>query len=311
MLENGPSKYARMETGRIETLAKFACLYGGLGWGLFWIPLRYMDNIGVSGAWATVAFYVIPAPIVLVMIVWRREQFIKGGMRLHILGISTSFAVVLYSNSMLFTEVVRAMVLYYMTPIWSFLLAWIWLKEAITIARSISILMGISGMLVMFGVDVGIPLPRNLGDWLALAGGLLWAVAAVLMRRDPEHSAIDMCNVFFFWATIFAIAMAFLPFPGPQPEISNVVSNLYWLFPVLVLLVIPTILAVMWGSPLLNPGVVGLLFLSEIAVGTITAALWAGEPFGARELTGVLLVSLAGLTEVVINPILASRDKKS
>ena len=47
--------------------------------------------------------------------------------------------------------------------------------------------------------------------------------------------------------------------------------------------------ATMWGAPKLNPGVVGLLFMTEISVGAITAAIWSGEPFGYRELSGSFL----------------------
>jgi len=43
------------------------------------------------------------------------------------------------------------------------------------------------------------------------------------------------------------------------------------------------------------------LILSEIVIGTISAALWAGEPFGWREATGCTLVILAGLSEVVLS----------
>ncbi len=57
--------------------------------------------------------------------------------------------------------------------------------------------------------------------------------------------------------------------------------------------------ATMWATPKLNPAVVGLLFMTEISVGAVTAALWAGEPFGARELAGVVLITAAGILESV------------
>ena len=54
----------------------------------------------------------------------------------------------------------------------------------------------------------------------------------------------------------------------------------------------------------MNPGVVGILFMTEISVASITAAIWAGEPFGLRELSGVILISLAGLSEFLFYPVL-------
>jgi drug/metabolite transporter (DMT)-like permease len=298
MSDNSPVS----NSARIETMAKISCILGGAGWGLFWIPLRYMDGIGVTGVWATFAFFFIPAPAILGLIIWRGKVFLHGGWRLHILGFFCALANVIYAVSVLYTEVVRAMVLYYMTPIWSFILAWIFLREVITPARFAAIFLGAAGMMVLFDIDTGFPAPRNSGDWMGLAGGFTWAIAAVLMRRDPEHSAIDMTSSFFFWAIIIAAASTLLPFTEKMPDVTVVVDNLYWLFPVLVMLVIPTVFFVMWGSPLLNPGVVGLLFMTEISVGAVTAAIWANEPFGFREILGITLVSLAGLTEFAARP---------
>ena len=43
--------------------------------------------------------------------------------------------------------------------------------------------------------------------------------------------------------------------------------------------------------------------MTEISVGAVTAAIWANEPLGARELTGVALITLAGLCEFLYAPI--------
>ncbi|HJL53422.1 MAG TPA: hypothetical protein QF695_12400, partial [Arenicellales bacterium] len=50
---------------------------------------------------------------------------------------------------------------------------------------------------------------------------------------------------------------------------------------------------------------VGVLFMTEISVGAISAALLTNEPFGTREILGVILITAAGLTEVVV-PVLAT-----
>jgi drug/metabolite transporter (DMT)-like permease len=52
----------------------------------------------------------------------------------------------------------------------------------------------------------------------------------------------------------------------------------------------------------LNPGVVGLLMMTEISVGAVTAAIWADEPLGTRELTGIALITVAGLSEFLYAP---------
>jgi len=42
--------------------------------------------------------------------------------------------------------------------------------------------------------------------------------------------------------------------------------------------------------------------MTEIGVGVITAAIWANEPLGVRELTGIALITIAGLCEFLYAP---------
>ena len=112
---------------------------------------------------------------------------------------------------MLYTEVVRGLVLYYTTPVWSLLLARIVLGENITVPRVFAIVFGLAGMLVMFGVDLGFPWPKNIGDWMALIGAMGWAVAAVLLRKDDGSRSMEICAVYFFYGLIAAVILALSP----------------------------------------------------------------------------------------------------
>lgn len=286
---------------RTETLAKLACAYSGLVWGLFWIPLRALDGSGIDGAWATALFYLVPALMSLPVLIWRWRALVAGGGGLLLTGLVTGTALVFYADGLVHTEVIRAMLLYYLTPVWGSLLARIFLKEPITAVRWLAIALGLAGMLVIFGIDLGAPLPRNLGDWMALAGGFLWAVAAVRMRGDTRNSSIEFTTLHFLLGALVAILIALLPISGglPMPEVDNMVRVLPWLVPTLLVVVVTGSFAAMWGASRLNPGITGILFMTEISIGTATAAIWAGEPFGAREILGVVLISAAGLAESV------------
>ncbi len=292
-----------MNSERVELWAKIACAYGGAAWGLFWIPLRALNDSGVGGPWPTVLFFVVPTILFVPIFVRRWRPIFASGLRLHFICMVIGAAVAMYSNSMLYTEVVRAMLLYYMTPIWSLILARVWLGEKITPIRLLAIAIGVAGMLVILWSDAGFPWPRNLGDWIGLASGIIWAVGAVMMRETPDFHALDMTAAFLMWTAIAALIMAMMPFAPSPPVMSSVVSVLPWLIPATLVVIVPTFFAVMWGAPKLNPGVVGLLFLTEISVGAATAAVWANEPFGVRELTGILLITLAGIVEFVGPPL--------
>ena len=287
----------------VEFKAKLACLYAGAVWGLFWIPLRALEDAGINGLWITVVYFLIPT-ICLIPIVLSRWQHVKqGGISLQLTTMLSGGALLLYSTSIVYTDVVRAMLLFYLTPIWATILARIFLGDLITPSRIIEMLMAILGMLSIFGLGARFPIPQNIGDWLGIGSGFLWAVAMVRIRMSESHSAIELTAGFFQWSLIFSAGAAFLLAPSQIPKIEQVLPALPLLLIFMALLVLPGTYASLWGPKYLSPGVVGLLFMTEIIVGAISVALLAGEPFGIRELMGVLLIAGASMLE----PLLALR----
>ena len=287
----------------VEFKAKLACLYAGAVWGLFWIPLRALEDAGINGLWITVVYFLIPT-ICLIPIVLSRWQHVKqGGISLQLTTMLSGGALLLYSSSIVYTDVVRAMLLFYLTPIWATILARIFLGDLITPSRIIAMLMAILGMLTIFGLGARFPIPQNIGDWLGIGSGFLWAVAMVRIRMSESHSAIELTAGFFQWSLIFSAGAAFLLAPSQIPKIEQVLPALPLLLIFMALLVLPGTYASLWGPKYLSPGIVGLLFMTEIIVGAISVALLAGEPFGIRELMGVLLIAGASMLE----PLLALR----
>ena len=287
----------------VEFKAKLACLYAGAVWGLFWIPLRALEDAGINGLWITVVYFLIPT-ICLIPIVLTRWQHVKqGGISLQLTTMLSGGALLLYSTSIVYTDVVRAMLLFYLTPIWATILARIFLGDLITPSRIIAMLMAILGMLTIFGLGARFPIPQNIGDWLGIGSGFLWAVAMVRIRMSESHSAIELTAGFFQWSLIFSAGAAFLLAPSQIPKIEQVLPALPLLLIFMALLVLPGTYASLWGPKYLSPGIVGLLFMTEIIVGAISVALLAGEPFGIRELMGVLLIAGASMLE----PLLALR----
>ena len=287
----------------VEFKAKLACLYAGAVWGLFWIPLRALEDAGINGLWITVVYFLIPT-ICLIPIVLSRWQHVKqGGISLQLTTMLSGGALLLYSTSIVYTDVVRAMLLFYLTPIWATILARIFLGDLITPSRILAMLLAILGMLTIFGLGARFPIPQNIGDWLGIGSGFLWAVAMVRIRMSESHSAIELTAGFFQWSLIFSAGAAFLLAPSQIPKIEQVLPALPLLLIFMALLVLPGTYASLWGPKYLSPGIVGLLFMTEIIVGAISVALLAGEPFGIRELMGVLLIAGASMLE----PLLALR----
>ena len=284
----------------LEVKAKLACLYAGAVWGLFWIPLRALEEVGIHGLWITVVYFLIPT-ICLIPVTLKRWKHVKmGGLSLQLTAMISGGALLLYSSSIIYTDVVRAMLLFYLTPIWATILARVFLGDAITPSRIVAMAMAILGMLTIFGLGVQFPIPQNIGDWLGIASGVLWAVAMVRLRMSESHSAIELTAGFFQWSLIFSATAAFLLAPAYIPRVEQALPALPLLLIFMALLVLPGTYASLWGPKYLSPGIVGLLFMTEIVVGAISVALLAGEPFGIRELTGVLLIAGASMLEPLL-----------
>ena len=291
-----------MKPTHLENLAMAAVMLSGAAWGLYWIPLRALDDAGIAGIWSIVLFYVLPALLLMPLVCVRRRHIMKAGWPLHLAGVLAGTALVLYAGALVFTDVVRALLLYYLTPLWSTLLARALIGEAITGLRWAAMGLTLLGMLLILNIDSGLTGALNVGDWMGLASGIVWALAAVRMKADGDGKGIDLALSYFFWGSIAALALTLLPLPGAAspPDWQAVRGVLVWLVPVVLILAIPSAFAVMWGATVLSPGLLSILFMTEISAGTITAAIWADEPFGWRELSGVVLISAAGMLEPVV-----------
>ena len=282
-----------------ENKAKLACLYAGAVWGLFWIPLRSLEDAGLHGLWVTVVYFLVPTFCLVPIGIWRWKHFKAGGFQLQITAMLSGLALLLYTMSLVFTDVVHAILLFYLTPIWGTILARIFLGEAITPQRILAMAVAVVGALTIFGLGLQFPIPQNAGDWLGVAAGMLWAIASLRINIHKDFSAIEMTLGFFFWSLIFSIIAALIFAPSYIPSVAQTLPALPLLLIFMVLLILPGTYASLWGPKFLSPGVVGLLFMTEIVVGSISVALLSAEPLGVREVIGILLITCASLIEPV------------
>ncbi len=274
--------------------AVLASLYAGFAFGVFWIPLRALETAGLDGAWASMVFSVAPALVILPIYWLYRRQLRAANWKGLLGGALGGVALGLYTLAFLYTDIVRVVMLFHLNPIWGFLLGRIVLGEAITPTRWLAVALGLAGVTIIIGVEGGLPLPRNAGDWIALGSGIAWAFASILMLVDEDVSVpVHGASFFMFSAILNVIAVMLAGIAIPAT--ADFMAVLPWFIPVTLILTVPAGFATIYGPTKLNPGVVGLLFMAEIAIATITAAILTDETFGLREALGVLLVLVAGL----------------
>lgn len=271
-------------------------------WGLYWLPQRALEDAGLTGGWGTIAQYVLPLVLLSPIALWRWHRGQVTGVGFPILGLLMGGGIVCYAMSFLLTEVVRALLLFYLTPLWATLLEMIVQRRLPAWTRAVSLLLALCGVWIVFGDSGEFPWPRNGGDWLALAGGAMIASGAARVHAVQPEGVFGLLFSFFLYGSVVALAVSFLLGGqlGPMPAPEAWLPVLPWLLGLCVVFLIPTNGLLIWSPSRLGAGLFGILILSEIIFGTISAAIWADEAFGWRETVGGTLIILAGLAEVLL-----------
>jgi len=181
--------------------------------------------------------------------------------------------------------------LFYLTPVWSTLLARVMLAEPITRVRLISIALGLSGLWIILGDQSGslpmVYVQKNRGAnivEMAFPILLCFAVSFLLLTLVPGGRA---------WSTLPAIQWQ---------------EVIIWIVLIAVIWHIPTVLLSLYGANEVEPGRVAILLMLEVVIGVGSAALLANQPFGIREIIGTLFIISASVCEFVPG-ILAGRTK--
>ncbi len=277
-------------------------------WGLFWLPLRAFEAAGLAAGWATLAQFATPVLVLAPAALWFAARGRPTGVKAAVTGLLVGGAVALYAESVLLTDVARALILFYVTPVWSTLLE-VWLMgRRLTRARGIALVLGLGGLVTILGGKTGIPLPQNLGDAMALLSGMVWAAGSMRVRTAPGIGIFENVFAFFLYGSAVALVIALLPIEavGAPPSLAELRPLIPWLLVAAVGFLIPVMWGLLWGSKHIDPGRLGVLLQLEAVVGIGSAALLTDEPFGLVELLGTVLVVAAGLVDV-----LGDRDGKS
>ena len=167
-----------------------AIAVSGALWGLYWIPVRHLEARGVGVVWTTLGLFVVGLALLAPILIRHPPARAVFAPRMLATGLLTGGAFVLYSVSLVLTEVVTAILLFYLSPVWATVLGRVLLAERLTGSRLTALALGLGGLWVVLGGESGVPLPRNPGDWCALIAGVMWAFGTLRVHQDSTISPI-------------------------------------------------------------------------------------------------------------------------
>ncbi len=284
---------------REAILATAIVVFTGALWGLYWLPVRSISEMGLPGAWGTVAITIAAACCLCPFAIARRKE-IACSDRLAIVSVAMGGAAfALYSVGFVYGRVAIIILLYFLTPVWSTLIGRYVMGWETSRLRVLAILTGLAGLIVMLGADGELPIPRGPGEWMALVAGILWSVGTTGMRARSTLGPGPSAFVFATGAAATSLVLA--PFLEPVPgglHVLDMIEPLGTAFATGALWWGLSIGCLMWATIRLEPARVGILLMTEVIVGAVSAAALAAEHLAPLEILGGGLVLCAGVLEV-------------
>ncbi|MEM9470360.1 MAG: DMT family transporter [Pseudomonadota bacterium] len=270
-------------------------------WGLFWIPLRYLSEAGFGPFWSAAMAMGAGLPVALLAAakwgIWRPDHV----RWMVLVGTGIGISEVSYFYAVVSTDVIRAIFLFYMLPIWATLVDRVVFGVRLNPWRAFAILLAFGGLWLLLGGDGGVPVPRNAGDWAGLVAGFFWGSTLSMVRGRAEVDAFwNVASAIFFGAAFAAVAALLIGSVGfSEGAMTPTLALGVLAFGILAFW--PSMIGQLWGARLVPATRAALLTMTEIVVATISAWVLIGTSMTALSIAGGMIIVAAVLIDIYGN----------
>jgi len=248
---------------------------------------------GVASSFYTYALAIIFASVLLGKH-WRGAN--KLPLSIVWLGLVAGWTNLSYVLAIIDGEVMRVMLLFYLSPIWTLILAHFWLKEKTRFTGYIAIVASLVGAFIML-YDAklgGLPLPRNMPEWLALSSGIGFSLTNVITRKSSHLTLV--AKSYAIWIGVMMVALLFVPIMQTNIPSPTVFTLTEWaVMSLIALLLIAATFFVQYGVAKIEATRASVLFLFELVVAAIASYYLAHETMELNEWLGGSLIVIAAI----------------
>jgi drug/metabolite transporter (DMT)-like permease len=278
----------------LPLLAVTGLLTNATVWGLSWIGFKSLQAHGLHPLWATAVIYGVST---LALVVWKfsalRDFALHAGLLAVFVGSGLTNA--FFNTAVAVGDVVRVVLLFYLMPIWAVLLARFVLHEPITQRAVARIALGLTGaFIVLWQPALGVPLPREAADWMAICGGFFFALNNVMLRKLNYVGEWSRAIAMFAGGSVLSLLGALIlmqvgSVAAPNLSGAGVPGTLaLW-----TLLFLVGNLALQYGVGRLPANITAVIMLTEILVASISAWMFGGAQIRLQDLVGGAIVIAA------------------
>lgn len=263
-------------------------------WGLSWIPLRFFSGLGIDGLALIFVAHTILALVFLPFL--RFKQYSHAHLK-YLLGIALAGGLGIFSftYALIYGDVVRVMVLFYLLPVWGVLGGRLFLQEAISRRRWSCVLIALSGAFLILGGTHIFTSPPSWIDVLALVSGMSFAANNILFRGVGQVSLSMKLFAMFVGCALITGGLIFI---GLEifPRSVAATSWLWLLIYTLTWLLFANI-GSQWAVERMEAGRSSIIIIVQLLAAVISATLIGGERLNGWEWLGCVMVLAATILE--------------
>jgi len=277
-----------------RTLAISSLVYAATLWGLVWYPYRLLEQAGVGGIASS--FFSYATPLLLLGWLHGRSLYAARGQWLWLsaLGLAAGWTNLAYVLAVLEGEVVRVLLLFYLSPLWTVLFSRFLLHEKLNRAGVAVMALAASGALAMLWEPGEWPLPHNYAEWLGLSAGVMFAASNVISRH--LEGVAEGAKSVSIWAGVAVLTVIGLALKPAELDFMAAAETGTWLLLIGIGLLIGSMTyAVQYGLARVPANQAIVIFLSELVVAAIAAYFLSDERMGLQEWVGALMIITASL----------------
>jgi drug/metabolite transporter (DMT)-like permease len=269
----------------------FSLLFGAFVWGIIWYPYRLMAQAGVSGIYSSFYVFILTLAIAVPYFFMTKKKISIWSKDFWMLSFIAGYTNISYVLAVIDGEVVRVMLLFYLSPVWTIFLSHFMLNENTQKKHYIAAMISFFGAFIMLWQPDYLIYFDSKSDWLALSSGIGFATTNV-MTRKYQHMTINQ-KALAIWLGVILVATICIMFDKntmPKLDFFNPLDAMIAI--VIALCLFFSTLFVQFGVTKIKAVEASSFFLFEIVVASISSYLLAGETISINEWLGGTMIIL-------------------
>lgn len=277
-----------------NSLPVILLLISAVMWGLTWWPLKAFNEAGIEG----IPLILFSYGVVGIALVWLivRDWRLWQGKRYFLLlfFILGGYANLAFASSMIYGDVVRAMMLFYLGPVWGVLGGRVFLGEQIDWQRWLGVFFAMIGAWLILGGAAILNTAPSAIDLLALTAGMAFALNNITFRATQTHPTGSKVAAMFLGCGVFAAVLMpvqghAMPMLQPMVWAGLLAFGLLWL--------LGATIATQWSVTHMEAGRASILLITELLIAVISATLIGDETLSNVEIVGGALIFTSTVLE--------------